>query len=250
MDRESGRLERERIMPDREQRLKDRAERLRRDRVRRGRQRIAVVTVLAILVVVGTAYALRAAAPPSDPTAPRAVASVATHTPEASAPEATSRTTEATADAAPEGSASATPTASTPATTALKPLSPVPGVKTIVLDRSEQQVTLYKANGAPVDRFPCATGTYYPLVGAYEIFGHAKQSWSLTDNTTFFYFTKFTESAKGTTIGFHSIPENPDGSLVGGLGKPDSHGCVRLAKQKARFLYTWAVTGTRVVVRK
>jgi hypothetical protein len=250
MDRESGRLERERIMPDREQRLKDRAERLRRDRVRRGRQRIALVTVLAILIVVGTTYALRAAAPPSDPTAPQAVASVATHAPEASAPEATSRATEATTDAAPVGSASASPTASAPASAALKPLSPAPGAKTIVLDRSEQRVTLYKANGAPVDRFPCATGTYYPLVGTYEVFGHAKQSWSLTDNTTFFYFTKFTESAKGTTIGFHSIPENHDGSLVGGLGKPDSHGCVRLAKGKARFLYTWAATGTKVVVLK
>ena len=244
MDRESGRLERERIMPDREQRLKDRAERLRRDRVRRGRQRIALVTVLAILVVVGTAYALRAAAPPSDPTAPRAVASVATHTLEASAAAETPAAIQVKA------SMPTTPPASAPATAALKPLSPAPGVKTIVVDKSEQTVTLYKADGKPVDGFQCASGEVYPRIGTYSVWGHSGQSWSLTDDTTFFYFTKFATSDKDNTIGFHSIPEKPDGTLVSGLGKPVSAGCVRLAKDKARFVYTWAVTGTRVVVKR
>jgi lipoprotein-anchoring transpeptidase ErfK/SrfK len=224
---------------DPERRLADREARLRRESARVHRQRVVAAVALVAIAVLGTAMLLWP--PSSDPGA-----TVASPAP--------ARTTEATvateSPQAAESTASSPATASAPATAALKPLSPAPGVKTIVLDRSEQHVTLYKANGAPVDRFPCATGTYYPLVGTYEVFGHAKQSWSLTDNTTFFYFTKFTESAKGTTIGFHSIPENPDGSLVGGLGKPDSHGCVRLAKDKARFLFTWAPTGTKVVVRK
>jgi hypothetical protein len=219
--------------PDDGQLRSDRATRLRRENVRLHRQRVLLVVVLVALTALGIALALRPDAVPSPP-------------PTAAAPSAVSPASTRTAEA----TAGSTPTASSPATAALKPLSPAPGVKTIVLDRSEQHVTLYKANGAPVDRFPCATGTYYPLAGSYEVFGHDEQSWSLTDNTTFFYFTKFTKSDKGTTIGFHSIPENPDGSLVGGLGKPDSHGCVRLAKDKARFLFTWAATGTKVVVRK
>jgi lipoprotein-anchoring transpeptidase ErfK/SrfK len=251
MDQDTERLEHDLMTSDREQRLRDRTARLRRDHVRRKSQRVGLVIVLVALVILGAAYALRSAASPTPtPSAPGIAASVATRTLEASAASESPHATETTAVSYPVGSASASPTASAPASAALKPLSPAPGVKTIVLDRSEQHVTLYKANGAPVDRFPCATGTYYPLVGTYEVFGHAKQSWSLTDNTTFFYFTKFTESAKDTTIGFHSIPENPDGSLVGGLGKPDSHGCVRLAKDKARFLYAWAATGTRVVVKR
>jgi len=70
------------------------------------------------------------------------------------------------------------------------------------------------------------------------------------DDTTFFWFTMFVKSDKGNNIGFHSIPQHPNGKLVGGLGKPISHGCVRLLKAKAKFLYTWAKVGTRVVIKK
>jgi lipoprotein-anchoring transpeptidase ErfK/SrfK len=58
------------------------------------------------------------------------------------------------------------------------------------------------------------------------------------------------KSDKGNNIGFHSIPQKPDGTLEGKLGTPVSHGCVRLAKAKAKFLYNWAPNGTRVVVKK
>ena len=70
------------------------------------------------------------------------------------------------------------------------------------------------------------------------------------DDTTFFYFTMFVKSDKDNNIGFHSIPQHPDGKLEGGLGKPVSHGCVRLSKDKAKFLYSWAAIGTRVVVKR
>jgi lipoprotein-anchoring transpeptidase ErfK/SrfK len=230
---------------EQETRRNARAERQRRENSRLRRDRIVLALVL-VAIAAGGAFALR----PGSARAPSASdpGGQATRTVEASA------TSETGGAAEPTAAPLATPATQTAEATAapkpIKPLSPAPGVKTIVVDKSEQTVTLYKADGKPVDRFQCASGEVYPRVGTYTVWGHAKQSWSLTDDTTFYYFTKFATSDKDNSIGFHSIPEEPDGTLVGGLGKPVSAGCVRLAKDKARLVYTWAVTGTRVVVKR
>lgn len=247
-----------RMTPDEQRRHDLRAERLRRDRMRRARQRAVLVIGLLVLVIAGTAFALRPAATPlpsvaSNPTTgTAATAPASTPTAPASPASTPSRSVEATphAQASAETTKPATEAthAATPA--ALKPLKPAPGVKTIVVDKSEQRVTLYKANGQPVDSFRCASGITYPRIGTYKVYGHRKQSFSLYDDTTFFYFTQFVKSDKGNNIGFHSIPQHPDGSLEGKLGTPVSHGCVRLSKDKAKFLYTWAPVGTRVVVKR
>jgi lipoprotein-anchoring transpeptidase ErfK/SrfK len=233
------------VTSEQQQRHDARAERLRRESARRRRQRAGLVVLLVAVVVGGVAFALRAAFVPASPASDPTAAAVPARTVEASASAETSAATEQTAGASPQATVTPAPT---PAP--IKPLSPAPGVKTIVVDKSEQRVTLYKADGHPVDRFRCASGVVYPRVGTYKVWGRSKQSWSLSDDTTFFYFTKFATSDKGNSIGFHSIPQEPDGTLVGKLGEPVSHGCVRLAKDKARFVYTWAVTGTRVVVRR
>ena len=198
--------------------------------------------VLLLAVAIGAAaFALRPApVPASSASGTGAAASVPTRTVEATASAETSRASEP---------ATVAPVAN-PKPAPIKKLSPAPGVKTIVVDKSDQRVTLYKSDGTPVDSFPCASGVVYPRVGTYKVWGRSKQSWALTDDTTFFYFTKFATSDKGTSIGFHSIPQEPDGTLVGKLGVPVSHGCVRLDKAKAKFVYTWALTGTRVVVTK
>lgn len=130
------------------------------------------------------------------------------------------------------------------------PLVPAPGVKTIVIDRSDQVVTLYKADGTPVDQFPCATGQTYPRVGTYKVTSRKSESSYPAEGLRFAYFTIFTKSDKGTNIGFHSIPVDKSGNLVGGLGTPDSHGCVRLEKPKAKTVYDWASNGTKVIVQK
>jgi lipoprotein-anchoring transpeptidase ErfK/SrfK len=247
VDSEPERVEHEHMTTDQKQRLRDREARLRRESARLRSQRATLVVVLAAFIILGIGYALRPApAAPSTTSTPQTSSSTAS----AEASGAPVSAIEATGDASPEASVPATPNAGDPKPTTLRPLSPAPGVKTILVDKSEQTVTLYRADGKPVDRFQCASGEVYPRVGTYRVWGHAKQSWSLTDDTTFFYFTKFATSDKGNSIGFHSIPEEPDGTLVSGLGKPVSAGCVRLAKQKARFVYTWAATGTRVVVKR
>ena len=243
-----------RVTPDQQRRHDQRAERLRRDRMRQSRQRAVLVVGLLALVVAGAAFALRPSAAPVATPAPAAgttATPIATRTAQAAPAAAHStRTVEPTAAPSADATKPAKPpaAAATPAT--LKALRPAPGIKTIVVDKSDQRVTLYTAKGAPVDSFACASGIVYPRIGTYHVYGHRQQSWSLYDDTTFYYFTQFVKSDKGNNIGFHSIPQHPDGSLEGKLGQPVSHGCVRLSKAKAKFLYTWAVTGTRVVVKK
>jgi lipoprotein-anchoring transpeptidase ErfK/SrfK len=129
-------------------------------------------------------------------------------------------------------------------------LVPAPKIKTIVLDRSEQMVYLYAADGSPVDRFQCATGSSYPRVGTYKVTSKKPSSSYPADGSRFYHFVIFTKSDKNTNIGFHSIPIDKDDNEIGGLGQPDSHGCVRLMHRKADFLYSWAPVGAKVVVRK
>ncbi|MCK4554035.1 L,D-transpeptidase, partial [Candidatus Parcubacteria bacterium] len=51
-------------------------------------------------------------------------------------------------------------------------------------------------------------------------------------------------------FGIHELPEWPDGSKEGEdhLGKPVSHGCIRLGIGPAEFLYNWAEIGTQVFI--
>jgi lipoprotein-anchoring transpeptidase ErfK/SrfK len=221
-----------RLTPEEELRRRRRAERMRRERMRARRQRAVLVLALVVLASCGAPFALRPPAPPL-----KAVARLGD--------PATS------VELVPKVKASAAAEVRRVAAEAAKPkpLVPAPGVKTIVVDKSDQTVTLYKPDGKPLATFRCASGVTYPRVGEYEVYGHDEQSWGLEDASTFYYFTKFERSDKGNNIGFHSIPQNPDGSLVGTLGVPVSHGCVRLAKDKAAFVFEWAGVGTKVIVR-
>jgi len=239
--------------PDRDHRHEERAGRLAREAARRRRQLVAIPVAVVAVAVLVIALAWRPAAPTGaalQQAASAATVAVPTQTVEASG-SAGSAVTSASAEATSGTTSGASSTATGAAAfAAIKPLRPAPGVKTIVVDKSEQRVTLYTAKGAPVDTFRCASGIVYPRVGTYHVYGHRKQSWSMYDPSTFYYFTMFVKSDKGNNIGFHSIPVMPDGSLVGKLGVPVSHGCVRLDKAKAKFLYSWAPVGTKVVVKK
>jgi hypothetical protein len=214
-------------------RHRQRIERIRRERMRARRQRAALVAVLLLALAGGTAWALR---PPPPPLVEVRHGEGGDFSFDAGTKLRAALVTEKKREIA---------EAARP-----KPLVPAPGLQTIVVDRSDQTVTLYEATGSVVDRFPCASGVLYPRVGTYQVYGHDPQSWSLYDNTTFYWFTKFVKSDKGNNIGFHSIPQNPDGTLVGGLGVPVSHGCVRVDKAKAKMLYDWSSVDTQVIVQQ
>jgi len=219
-------------MSEEQLRRRRRAERMRRERMRARRQRALAVAVAILLVACGVVWALR---PP-----PTALDSVMRGVRGDISFDAVFTLKKAFA---------AERTRAQQEAARPKPLVPAPGVRTIVVDKSDQTVTLYEKTGKPIDRFPCASGVTYPRIGEYHVYGRSAQSWSLYDDTTFYWFTQFEKSDKGNNIGFHSIPQNPDGTLVGGLGKPVSHGCVRLNKAKAEFVYNWASEGTHVIVQ-
>jgi lipoprotein-anchoring transpeptidase ErfK/SrfK len=128
-------------------------------------------------------------------------------------------------------------------------LTPSPKIKTIMIDKSEQMVTLYASDGTPVDWFQCASGVTYPRVGTYKVTSKKTESSYPEENLRFYHFVIFAKSDKNTNIGFHSIPVDVDGNEIGGLGKPESHGCVRLAHDKAEYVYKWAPIGAKVIVR-
>jgi hypothetical protein len=51
---------------------------------------------------------------------------------------------------------------------------------------------------------------------------------------------------------FHELPEWPNGKKEGAdhLGRPVSHGCIRLGIGPAKELYDWAEIGTKVIITK
>jgi len=122
------------------------------------------------------------------------------------------------------------------------------GDQTIVVDRAGQRVFLCGEHGAVLKTYPCATGSYYPTVGVFQVSEKIPSAKSLFDDSRFSFFTVFQLAQKWAKVGFHSIPVFPDGRPAGGLGQPNSHGCVRLSYEDAKFLYEWARVGTTVIV--
>jgi hypothetical protein len=126
--------------------------------------------------------------------------------------------------------------------------APPPEDRLIIVDRENQQTLLCGQNRAILRTCPCATGIYYPTPGTYRVYEKIPSAKSLFDDSRFSYFVVFQKSETGYMVGFHSIPVFPDGRPAGGLGKPNSHGCVRLSRDAAKDLYEWAQLGTRVIV--
>ena len=56
--------------------------------------------------------------------------------------------------------------------------------------------------------------------------------------------------SSGKWFGFHGIPLNPNGTPIepdDQLGRPESHGCIRLSQADAAILWNWGSVGTVVV---
>ena len=64
------------------------------------------------------------------------------------------------------------------------------------------------------------------------------------------YFQGFLRGSSGKWFGFHGIPLNPNGTPIepdDQLGRPESHGCIRLSQADAAILWNWGSVGTVVV---
>lgn len=205
----------------------------------------------AAVAILGVVLAVTLATPPSAPAADAsATTSVATESAVPTAPPTTVATP-------PTPPATATP----PATTTPAP-KPKPKVdtrpkapkfvpkkgKAIYLDRRHQWVYLY-VNGRQIDKFRCSTSRTLPRRGTYHIYRKRRQSWSFSFSVTFYYQSIFTVGPHGNNIAFHSVPVNHSGHQIAPLGRPVSHGCVRVDHKKAKFIYFWATKKTPIIVR-
>ena len=131
----------------------------------------------------------------------------------------------------------------------------------LVVDISEQRVYVYQWDGASysilLGKAKCSTGilndpeTATPL-GTYQMGGP-------TGTGEWYYFDEFNCYAKWASrivggILFHSVVYSENKKLrigtVRKLGRPASHGCVRLEVAKAKWIYDNCAPGTTCVIQK
>ena len=84
--------------------------------------------------------------------------------------------------------------------------------------------------------------------GTFKTFYKNPRAWSKSAGLWMPYFQEFTKQGAG----LHELPEWPGGKKEGAdhLGRPVSHGCIRLGIGPAKLLYDWAPIGTQVIVVK
>ncbi len=133
------------------------------------------------------------------------------------------------------------------------PLDPKPLKleKELVVTISKQQLE-QKLAGITLAVFPVSTGkAKLPTpTGHFAIKAKAERAWSRTAKLWMPWWMQFT-AVKGGTVGIHELPEWPNGKKEGEghLGRPVSHGCIRLGIGPAKDIYDWAPVGTKVTVK-
>ncbi|MDO8490002.1 MAG: L,D-transpeptidase family protein [bacterium] len=82
--------------------------------------------------------------------------------------------------------------------------------------------------------------------GTFSIINKDPRAWSKLAGLWMPYWMGF----KGGKFGIHELPEWPGGKKEGAnhLGKPVSHGCIRLGIGDAKTLYNWAPIGTPLTI--
>jgi lipoprotein-anchoring transpeptidase ErfK/SrfK len=123
--------------------------------------------------------------------------------------------------------------------------------KRIVFDESDQRVWLVDADGAMVRTYLVSGSKHDNLdAGTYEVYSKSRDAISFDGRETMNYMVRFAHG-KHAPIGFHDIPQLPDGTLVqtrDELGTPLSAGCIRQWPPDAKALWRFAPVGTTVVV--
>jgi lipoprotein-anchoring transpeptidase ErfK/SrfK len=204
----------------------------------------ALLRVAAALIVVGGLAAAVVARPSIAPAADAGLAS------------ASGGSSSVMASSTPDTSTPTTSTPSTPTPAPAKKVDKRPKApkfvphkgKAIYIDRRHQRVYLY-VNGRQIDKFKCSTSSTLPRRGTYHMIRKRKQSWSFSFAVTFYWQVIFAVGPHGHNIAFHSVPVNGAGHEIAPLGHPVLHGCVRVPKKKAKFIYHWITKKTPIVVR-
>ncbi|NTW15103.1 MAG: L,D-transpeptidase family protein [Candidatus Moranbacteria bacterium] len=126
--------------------------------------------------------------------------------------------------------------------------APLPMGKVIDIDLSSQVMTIFE-NGQLLDAYPVSSGKpgMDTPKGEYVIRNKAPRPWSSAYGLYMPYWMALVPDGK---FGIHELPEWPGGYKEGAahLGRPVSHGCVRLGVGPAERVFAWADIGTPVIV--
>lgn len=126
---------------------------------------------------------------------------------------------------------------------------PIPLQKSIYISLKRQTLEPRVANIA-IAAYPVSSGlsrTPTP-VGTFKILQKHPRAWSNSAKLWMPYWMHFS----GRGHGLHELPEWPNGRKEGEnhLGKPASHGCVRMGMGTAKKIYDWAPVGTPVIISR
>ncbi|HEY3834236.1 MAG TPA: L,D-transpeptidase [Acidimicrobiia bacterium] len=118
----------------------------------------------------------------------------------------------------------------------------------IVYSNSQQRIWVIEANGVVTYSWLVSGRTGTPPFGTYSI--QRRLAPDTAGDLILPYFQGFLRGSSGKWFGFHGIPLNPNGTPIepdDQLGRPESHGCIRLSQADAAILWTWGTLGTVVV---
>lgn len=116
--------------------------------------------------------------------------------------------------------------------------------KRIEINIAKQELS-YFLGGVRLGSFSVSTGkaSMPTPKGEFQIGNKSPRAWS-----DYGLWMPWWMSIKNCRFGIHELPEWPNGYKEGRdhLGKPVSHGCIRLGVGPAELLYEWTPAGTRV----
>jgi len=128
-----------------------------------------------------------------------------------------------------------------------KSADPIKLEKRIEINTGLKHELSYFLGDVRMGKFLISAGlAYMPTPkGHFKIDGKHPNAWS-----SYGLWMPYWMSFKDGKYGIHQLPYWPNGWVEGEdhLGKPASHGCVRLGKIGAEFLYNWAEIGTPVFI--
>ncbi len=86
-------------------------------------------------------------------------------------------------------------------------------------------------------------------IGEFQIHNHVKTAWSKRYGL---YMDNWMAISSSGEYGIHQLPRWPGGKIEGTnhLGRPVSHGCVRLGPGDAEYVYDWSPNGTPVIIHQ
>lgn len=138
----------------------------------------------------------------------------------------------------------AAPKPAAPAATASKPAKVPATGKMIEVSLATQTLTAWE-NGRAVKSFKVSTGRagYRTPKGTFKVKAKGTKWWSRKWKVWMPYAMNFYSN-----YNLHSLPYSNPKRLIGAsmLGRPDSHGCIRIGPDNAKWLYGWTPKGTPV----